>query len=140
MYVDMEDGLPRIGSRIDDEAVARLIDALTLRQLPCNRKKMPDQSFIVAFERVDGWDMPVGHDQDVSGSHRMDIAKGSRLFILEDNVSFDFFRNNFAEKARIAHFVFSSKVQFMVFNHTSTWFVPKGQTTGAAREDRAGSY
>src|ERR1051325_1379116 len=96
----MEDRLPGVGARVRDKTIPSLSDSFFLREFPRDGEEMPDQRLVFRFERVYRLDVLVRHDQNMRRSHRVQIAKGSRLFIAENNGRFCFFGNTCVERSR----------------------------------------
>ena len=60
---------------------------------------MPDQNLIRNLQLVDGFDVPVGDDQDVRVGDRVNISKGRHLIIAVDYGGGGFTGENLAKNA-----------------------------------------
>ena len=99
----MEHGLSAVGAGVGDQPVAAFCDPLFLGKFTSNRKKMSHQRFIFSLKRAYGFDMLVRDEQDVRGRDRVNIPKGSHLFVAMDDFSFGFLGNDLTENTGIGH-------------------------------------
>ena len=95
----MEYRLPAIWPRVRDQAVTVFGNPSRLRELARDGKEMSHQLFIFRLERVDRFDMPVRHDQDVGRRDGVNIAERSDLFVAINDHGFGFIRDDPAEMA-----------------------------------------
>src|SRR5512138_2724849 len=104
MYMEMEDGLPAVGTGVRDQTIASPGNPLLLGELARRREKMPNELLILRFQRRDRFDVPVWNDQDMGWRDGMRIPKGSHLIVLIKNCGLRFPGNDPAKNTCIGHF------------------------------------
>ena len=77
----MEDGLPPVGARVDEHAVAGLVHTFLGSQPPGYSQHVTHQRFVIILQIIQGFDMLVGDDQEVSRSNGMRITKRRDLLV-----------------------------------------------------------
>ena len=95
----MENHLPSMLPRVDDQAVASLINALLLDNLASEAKQVTHQRLILGGQIVDRGNVFIGDNQDVGGRHRVDIAEGGGLLVRVDDLSWRLASNNATKDA-----------------------------------------
>ena len=103
--VDMQvkDGLPAMWTGIGDQAVTVRGNPFLLGNFTRYAKDVSHQLLVFRSHCSHRIDVPVWDDQDVSRPGRMNIAKGSDLFILVDNRRFGFSGSDLTEDAILGH-------------------------------------
>lgn len=87
MHMQVKHPLVCVSARIDDQPVARLVDAFLFRKSARYNDHMAYQAFILRFQIVNGLNMPVGYEQNMCRGNRVTIMEGGYLFILKNNVT-----------------------------------------------------
>jgi hypothetical protein len=85
MEVHMEDGLTAMDAGVVDDAVSALTDSLAFGEDPRHIEDVTNQRLVPNFKRVDRFDVPVRHDQDVDRCNGMQVAEGGHLLIAVEN-------------------------------------------------------
>jgi hypothetical protein len=81
----MKNRLPGVQTGVDGQAVSACVDIFHLGQSLGNQQHAPAQNGILVVEIVEGWDMPVGYDQDMGAGGGMGIPEGGYQVILVEH-------------------------------------------------------
>ena len=117
VHVKMEDGLPRLGSGIDDEAISSFVESFLMSHLGGRRKDFPELMGMGDIRH--GRPMLPGNDEDVGGGLGVDVAEGDPVFLFCDDVSGHLFTRDFAEDA------IHTPPQKFFYNNVLGVFTPK---------------
>ena len=98
MKMQMENGLTRVRSRIDDDTEATLGYALLPRQLCNHRKNLADNGLVVRLQIQNRGDMLARHNQDMDRRLRTDVPEGDDSIISINHMTLNSVFNNAAEK------------------------------------------
>ena len=90
MHMQVIHLLPAVGVAVDDQSIAILGNALAFREIARNREHMTDQRLVFIGDVVRCCDGLVRHDQQMHGSSRMNIPKGSDSIILVNDIGRQF--------------------------------------------------
>ena len=88
--MQVKDLLAGVPIAIDQQAVSVLGDPFPQRNLLGYSEHMPHKLFVIDAHVVDRRDLLVRYDQNVDGCLGFDVAKGSYLFVLVNDISRNF--------------------------------------------------
>ena len=96
--MEVGDGLPTIGTVVDDEAEPGIRDAFEFGDLPCGVEQMAEKFGIGRSGFRHARDHPLGDHEDMNGSLWGDVAEREAPAVLEDDVGGDFAGDDFFEQ------------------------------------------
>lgn len=98
MKMQMENGLTRVRSRIDDDTEATLGYALLPRQLCDHQKNLADNGLVVRLQIQNRSDMLARNDQDMDRCLGTDVPEGNYRLVSVNNVTLNPAFNDATEK------------------------------------------
>jgi hypothetical protein len=102
MKMQMENGLPRVCSLIDDDTQTTLGYAFLPRQLCDHQKNLADDGLVVRLQIQNRSDMLTRNDQDMDWRLVTDISEGNYRLVSVNNVTLNSAFNDTTEET-IAH-------------------------------------
>ena len=88
-------GLAAVRAVVDDEAVARFVQAEFRGDLGGFQQQVAEKFLVIRRCLGDAWDGLLGNDDDVCGRLRLDVAEGEDGVVFKNNGGGDFARGDF---------------------------------------------
>lgn len=128
MQVNVEHGLPCLGTGVDNGSISSSMDPLLTRQVPRHEKQVPCRLGVRIKERVDRFNMPFGNDECVARRLWISIFKCEAAVVFKDDLSWKFSIDDPAKNA-IRHGAAPSK-KFSRFKRVSVHLVLRSLRRG----------